>query len=60
MQDSVVRVDSIEPPDPERVRRLLAALGEWGVAEAEGEPQPSLDVLAERAMDAYLDIARVA
>ena len=51
---------SIDMPDPESVQRLLAALGEWGVAEVEGAPETSLALLAERAMDAYRDVATVA
>lgn len=47
-------------PDPEPVQRLLAALGEWGVAEVQGAPTSSLELLAERALSAYLDVAKVA
>ena len=48
------------PPDSDSVRRLLAALGEWGAAEVEGASEPVLDELEDRAMSAYRDIASVA
>ncbi|MDA0676531.1 MAG: hypothetical protein O2788_00815 [Chloroflexi bacterium] len=44
-------------PSLDSVKRLLTALGEWGVAEEKGVPMPALSLLAENAMDAYLDVA---
>ncbi len=60
MQDSSLHTDLISHPDPEPIRRLLAALGEWGVAEVHGEPESSLDLLIERAMSAYAEVASAA
>ena len=60
MQDSTLGAEFHSQPDPEPIQRLLAALGEWGVAEVEGVSKASLDLLAERAMSAYLDVAQVA
>ena len=49
-----------EPIENDRIRRLLTALGEWGVAEVEGANEPTLELLADRALDAYKDVAAVA
>jgi hypothetical protein len=46
-------------PDPEPVRHLLVALGEWGAAEVQGAPESSLDLLIERAMNAYVSMSRL-
>ncbi len=47
-------------PETEAIRRLLAALGEWGVAEVNGAPEPTLEQLESAALDAYRDVAAVA
>lgn len=60
MKDSPGSTPTTTQPEPESVRRLLAALGEWGVAEVQGAPEMTLEQLAERAKDAYQDVAAVA
>ena len=47
-------------PSVDSVKRLLTALGEWGAAEEKGVPAPALSLLAENAMDAYLNVAAAA
>jgi hypothetical protein len=47
-------------PSLDSVKRLLTALGEWGAAEENGMPLPALNMLAENAMDAYLNVAAAA
>ena len=49
-----------QAPDPESVRMLLRALGEWGAAEVRGEPQQALDTFAQQAMTAYRTVAQAA
>jgi hypothetical protein len=46
--------------EPERVRSLLVALGEWGQAEQQGAPAESLDAYAEKARNAYFELASAA
>lgn len=63
MQESLDTTHPIETSDQtesDSIRRLLAALGEWGVAEVQGQPEPTLEQLENRAMDAYKDVAAVA
>ncbi len=48
------------PLEPDMVRQLLVALGQWGVAEMEGASEPALDELEDLAQDAYDNIASVA
>jgi hypothetical protein len=50
----------VAQPNLDSVKRLLTALGEWGAAEEKGVPMPALNLLAENAMDAYLNVASAA
>lgn len=60
MRDFPESTSSIVPPEADSVQRLLAALGEWGVAEVQGAPEPMLEHLEDVAKDAYLDVSAVA
>lgn len=60
MQEIPDTTDPLVVLEPDSVQRLLAALGEWGVAEVQGVPEPILDQFEDRAKDAYLDVAAVA
>ena len=60
MQDTPDISVPSEQPDTDPVRRLLVALGEWGVAEVQGESEPVLEQLKDEANDAYKDVAAVA
>lgn len=60
MQDPNICISPVSQPDPEPVQRLLAALGEWGVAEVQGASERSLELLIERAMSAYTEVASAA
>ena len=60
MQDSCDIYTPDEQPEPDSIRRLLFALGAWGAAEVEGAPEPTLEQLADLALDAYKDVAAVA
>lgn len=63
MQESLDTTHPIETGDqsePDSIRRLLTALGEWGVGEVQGLPEPMLEQLEVQAMDAYKDVAAVA
>lgn len=46
--------------DPEAVKRLLEALGEWGVAEQKGLPPQMVDIFAERAHEAFNSVSTAA
>ena len=60
MSDSPLISEPITGPDPQAIQRLLAALGEWGVAEVEGASEPTLQELEGEALDAFRDVAAVA
>ena len=61
MQDFTKRDEPISlVDDTDSIARLLAALGDWGVAEVRGEPNSTLDDLESRALDAYKAVSSAA
>jgi hypothetical protein len=46
--------------DPDAIKRLLEALGEWGVAEQKGLPDHMVSIFAQRAKRAFETIATAA
>ena len=60
MQELTKPEEMFLPSEPDSVRQLLLALGEWGLAEVKGASTSTLDQLEDRARNAYSDAASVA
>ncbi len=56
MQDCATTPGPNPQPDPDSIRRLLNALGDWGAAEVRGVSGAELQLFADRAMSAYTDL----
>lgn len=58
MEETQAKPVEIQTLSPYAIRRLLEALGEWGVAEQKGLPTHMVNIFAERAQDAFEDISQ--
>ena len=57
MENTQAQIAERPALDPDAIRRLLEALGEWGVAEQKGLPMHMVSIFAERAQDAYEELS---